>query len=366
MRKHQFRPRFEGLEDRLRAGGLLRRARRVQRRRRVLRRPVATLQHAAGRVAPGDTVVARAGDYTGFNLTRDGTASAPITFRAEPGARVTAPNSYTGRDGINLEGASWVVIEGFTVVNQSRAGIRSVTNDHVVIRGNTLDNNGVFGVITGFTDDALIENNVASRSGQQHGIYVSNSGDRPVIRSNTIWGNRQCGIHMNGDASMGGDGIISGAVVENNVIYDNGAGGGSAINGDGVRNSIFRNNLIYNTHASGISLYAIDGAGGSTGNLVVNNTVLVSATGRWAVNIQDGSTNNTVRNNVLYNYSSRGAIDVSADSLPGLVSDYNAVEDLFSRGGTFQSLAQWRSATGQDMNSITRHPRPVVREPVGG
>ena len=125
---------------------------------------------------------------------------------------------------------------------------------------------------------------------------------------------------------MGGDGIISGALVENNVIYDNGRGGGSAINGDGVQNSTFRNNLIYNAHASGISLYRIDGGGGSTGNLVVNNTILVAADGRWALNIHDGSTGNTVRNNILYNYHSfRGSISVSADSLPGLVSDYNVV-----------------------------------------
>ena len=67
------------------------------------------------------------------------------------------------------------------------------------------------------------------------------------------------------------------------MIYDNGRGGGSGINGDGVQNSVIRNNLIYNTHASGISLYRIDGGGGSSGNLVINNTVLVAGDGRWAL-----------------------------------------------------------------------------------
>jgi Protein of unknown function (DUF1565). len=134
-----------------------------------------------------------------------------------------------------------------------------------------------------------IENNVCTRSAQQHGIYVSNSGDNPVVRGNVCWGNFSCGIHMNGDASQGGDGIISGALVENNVLYNNGAGGGSGINCDGVQNSTIRNNLIYNTHASGISLYRIDGGGPSSGNLVVNNTVLVAADGRWALNVSDGA-----------------------------------------------------------------------------
>ena len=41
----------------------------------------------------------------------------------------------------------------------------------------------------------------------------------------------------------GADGIISGALVENNVIYNNGLGGGSGINCDGVQNSVIRNNL---------------------------------------------------------------------------------------------------------------------------
>ena len=221
-------------------------------------------------------------------------------------------------DGINLEGADYVTIDGFTVVGMPRTGIRSVLNHHVIIRNNSLDLNEKWGILTGFSDDLLIENNVATRSKVEHGIYVSNSGDRPVIRNNTIWGNRANGIHMNGDVSMGGDGIISGALVEGNVIYDNGVGGGSGINADGVQNSRFQNNLIYSAHASGLSLYRIDGGGGSSNNLVVNNTIVVATDGRWALNIQSGSTGNTVRNNILYSsHSFRGAIDVSADSLAG-------------------------------------------------
>jgi hypothetical protein len=38
------------------------------------------------------------------------------------------------------------------------------------------------------------------------------------------------------------------------VIYGNGEKGGSAINCDGVQDSLIRNNLLYGNHASGISL----------------------------------------------------------------------------------------------------------------
>src|SRR5207248_11326975 len=165
--------------------------------------------------------------------------------------------------------------------------------------------------------------------------------------------------HMNGDASLGGAGVITGALVEGNVIHDNGAGGGSGINGDGVQNSVIRNNLLYNNHASGISLYRIDGAAGSTNNVVANNTVVLASDARWALNIQNGSTGNAVFNNVLYdNNTAHGTFDISSDSLPGFTSDYNAVMSRFTTdgGNTVQSLAQWQANTGQDLHSVVATP----------
>ena len=321
--------------------------------------PWRTLQHAAGRVQPGDLVIVRAGRYAGFDLRTSGTQANPIEFRAETGVIIDVPNPVTPNHGINLEGASWIVIQGFTVTGMPRAGIRAVLNHHVTIRGNTMDANTYWGFLSGHSDDLLIENNEASRSQVEHGIYVSNSGDRPVIRRNHVWGNRANGIHMNGDLSQGGDGIISGALVEANVIHDNGAGGGSAINGDGVQGSRFQNNLTYGNHASGISLYQIDGGGPSTGNVVAHNTILQAADGRWAINITDGATGTTVLDNILYNaHTFRGSITISPDSRSGLISDYNVVVDRFSidDGNTRITLAQWRTNTGQDAHSFIAAP----------
>jgi parallel beta-helix repeat protein len=255
-----------------------------------------------------------------------------------------------------------MTVEGFQVDARTRAGIRAVLCEHVTIRGNRLDANGKWGILTGHCDDLLIEGNVASNSLVEHGIYVSNSGDRPVIRGNVVFGNFANGIHMNGDIGEGGDGIISDALVENNVLWDNGdgdgspnSGGGSGINCDGVRDSVIRNNLIFDTHASGISLYRIDGGGASTGNQVLHNTVLVADDGRWALNIRDASTGNTARNNVFYSaHSYRGAMSVDADSLSGFSSDRNAVEDRFTTddGDSVLTLAQWQGASGQDGTSL--------------
>jgi len=147
--------------------------------------------------------------------------------------------------------------------------------------------------------------------------------------------------------------------VAENVIYDNGRLGGAGINLDGVQDSRIENNLLYQNHATGIALFRGDGAEGSMRNVVVNNTIVNAADGRWAVTIANGSTHNTVQNNILYSeHSFRGGLDVDADSLLGLVSDYNGTENRFSIDGGDQilSLEQWRMTTGQDRNSHTSTP----------
>lgn len=318
----------------------------------------ATLQHAADTVGPGDTVYVADGTYTGFDLRVVATASDPVAFVAESPAVVIDQDNPVTSDGINVENAAYVTIDGFTVNERTRAGIRVAVSDHVTVRNCSCGDNGRWGIFTGFADDLLIENNETYGSVLEHGIYVSNSGDRPVIRGNHSHDNRANGIHMNGDESQGGDGTISDALVEDNVIHGNGVGGGSGINMDGVVGSVVRNNLLYDNHASGISLYKIDGATGSTGNLVVNNTIVNAADARWCVNITGGSTGNTVVNNILYNaHSFRGAITIDPASRAGFVSDYNSVMSRFSidGGDSVISLAAWQ-AEGYDANSFLAVP----------
>ena len=335
----------------------------------TIAQPWATLQHAAGELAPGDLLLIRGGNYAGMHLTTSGTAGNPITISGFDGetAVVDADNPTTD-DGINLEGASHVIVENLRVEGVTRAGIRAVLCEQVIIRDNELVDNGRWGVLTGFCDDLLIEGNIASGSLDEHGIYVSNSGDRPVIRGNVIFGNNANGIHMNGDVSLGGDGIISEALVEDNIIFENGDAGGSGINCDGVQDSLIRNNLVHSTHASGISLYRIDGGGPSSNNRILNNTVLVASDGRWALNIQDGSTGNQVFNNVLYSdHSFRGSIDIDPAALTGFESDHNLVMERFTLdgGNSVLDLAEWRNQTGQDTNSAVAAPAAIFVDPAG-
>jgi hypothetical protein len=329
--------------------------------------PWATLQHAADTVAAGDTVVVAGGDYAGFDLRTSGASGSPIRCLADPGVTVVTRNPVT-TDGINLEGASWVEIAGFTVDGMPRNGIRAVLGHHVTIRNNRAFDNFERGIFTGFVDDLLIEDNETAGAIDEHGIYVSNSGDRPVIRGNLSYGNNGAGIHMNGDASAGGDGVISDALVEGNLIFDNGASGGSGINCDGVQDSTIRNNLIVGNHATGIALYRIDGGAPSTNNLVVNNTIVQAADGRWGITIRDGSAGNTLRNNiVLSRHSFRGGLDVevATGSHVNLVSDHNAWIDRFTPDGgdTIFDLATWQATYGHDGNSFVSTEAALFVDP---
>src|SRR5262249_5673240 len=156
----------------------------------------ATMPHAADQVAAGDTVHVLDGSYQGFYLTRSGASGAPITFKAEGSAVQITQDNPTTPDGINLEGASWVVVDGFVVNGRTRPGIRAVTASHVTVRNCSLGYNGRWGILTGFVDDFLAENNEAHHSVAEHGIYVSNSCVRPIVRGNHVHDNHANGLHL--------------------------------------------------------------------------------------------------------------------------------------------------------------------------
>ena len=328
--------------------------------------PWATLQKASNSVKAGDTVIVRAGSYAGFVVNWDfdnghGTAAAPITFEADPGAAAGSViiNSRDNKtpDGIDVEpgttGANYLVIQGFTITNTggsiTRAGIRMEQGTGAIIRNNNVNGMGTWGIFSSFAQNILIENNVTSNSGTQHGIYVSNSADNPIVRYNLSYGNGDGGLQINSDASQGGDGIITGAQVYDNIFHDN---KGSGINLDGVQNSLFDNNLIYNNHAYGIAFFQDTAAGPAKNNVAVNNTIIGASDSRYAISVKNGSTGNTIFNNILLNANTaHGSYNNDGTSL---ISDYNVVGNIFSTtdGASTTNLAGWRSATGQDAHSF--------------
>lgn len=324
--------------------------------------PYQTLQFAANHVKPGDEVIVEPGTYAGFELTKSGTATNRIVFHAEPGVTIDTPGP-TGDD-IDLEGASFITIEGFTTIHADRAGIRSVTNQGVIIQNNDADQNTMWGIFTAYSDYVIIQNNVTSRSVDEHGIYVSHATLDPQILNNTVWGNNVNGIHINSGVNQS----IVGALVEGNLIYDNGRSGGSGISCDGLENSTIENNLLYDNHFFGISLYHVTSTLPAMNNLVQNNTVVMAADGFYALNIRNGSINNTVRDNIFT------SMLMDADSIPGYQANDNAI--VVPAGGTLYlsansdntrlTLPGWQQATGQDANSLVVTPDQVFQDYADG
>jgi len=322
-----------------------------------------TIQYAAVNVVAGDSVLVENGTYAGFDV-RDvnGTLENPIVFKGMGDNVLINQSGPIRDDGINIENADYIIIDGFMVndIPGSGNGIRLVLADNCIVRHCICDNNAERGIFTGFTDDIIIEHNVCSNSIAEHGIYVSNSSDRPIIRYNECYGNNYIGIHMNADASLGGDGIISDAMVYGNIIYDNNLAAG--INMDGLENPVIFNNLIYNNHfAQGIALFQQDGAIVTSGAKIYNNTIIVPSDGRWGILVKDGGNVNTeIYNNIIINqHAWRGCIAV--ENTAQFASDYNILNDKVGDmgDGSTISLNAWQ-ALGFDGNSLLADALPSI------
>ena len=323
------------------------------------RQEFSTIQAAVKRARAGDTVVVFPGDYAGFRVSRSGTAKRRITVSGRPGTRITSSERRSD-DGIYLRRASFVTIRGFEIVaNEMRHGIGAHdARANRPMRGLEILDNVVVGAWTSgiymsHVADSLIAGNTSSGAQEEHGIYLANAGsDNTVLRGNTCYGNAINGIHFNGDARYGGDGVHTGLVVDGNVLFDNGANGFDA---DGVRSSSFVNNVVYDNGRHGLRVFAIDAAAGPADLLIANNTFVDNR--GWAIKLTQDDGGHTIFNNIML--SSAGSLAVDSD----LVADYN-VGTTYSLDGeaTVIDLAAWRAA-GHGANSFRASRKKLFTKP---
>jgi parallel beta-helix repeat protein len=344
-------------------------------------RPVRTLQRAKKLLKAGDTVLIADGEYPGgVNQNVDGAPGMPITYKAiNPGRVILRGDQTTLGDVFTVRDANWVVVDGLTFQDGGRVGIFVANSNNVVVRNCFAFRNGVTGIFSGYSDDLLIENNESAFTVEQHGIYVSNSGDRPVVRYNVSHDNGRCGIQLNGDGKQlkpplgtRGDGIIESAVVDSNIIYNNGEEGGAGINLFSVRDSKISNNLIFNNVAGGISLFNDNNKynlqWGSKNNLIVSNTIYFRRLeGRWCISLTNGCTDNVIANNILSG-GARGAYQY--DDTSSFESDHNLIYSaksayaaVYTVTGKMQTATEYQNKTGNDTHSVYADPKFV--DPAG-
>ncbi len=362
--------------------------------------PFATFQNAIKSLHPGDTLDAEPGTYAGLIAGWDtvpatsgdpygyiqGTAGSPVTIQADPtapaGSVVINSRDNKTRWGIDLEpGCNYVTISGITIkdtggitdASDRGGGIKATgTNDTI----NQCDVASIvygFGLFADNANNIVMSDNTITKVGSQgngnygHGIYISGSTSGAKLIGNLIYNNDLTGIHINGDASEGGLGLVTNALIENNVIYNNGQ---NAINADGIQSSLIENNLIYNYQSYGICLYRIDASAGSINNVIVNNTIDsgVSSTTDGAIRILDASTGNTILNNILLDGTSI-AFRISSNSVQGTVSNHNVVpasaEIQSDDTGNLETFATWQASTSQDKNSFSATPAQLFVNPTG-
>lgn len=334
--------------------------------------PWATLQKGVDTIANGDTVLVTPGTYAGCRIRYGAAAGSPKTLTAQtagtvlintPGALCRRPsNIEIISDDFGATPTPYWIIEGLEVVNSPKWGIDGIAPVNITVRNNVAHNNGTSanctGIHLGACDGALVENNI-SYSNAEHGIYTCNSADNGVVRGNTLYSNGSMGHHMNGDAAQGGDGIMTGWLVEKNKSYNNGTQG---FDGDGVEYTTWKNNLAYDNGSKGIHLCVVNGKVNPRYDKVYNNTLITKVGAYYCLTfykgnkVKIGGNNNSAMNNILYNYdinnSMRGSIMYVSAWMSTFTSDYNVTVNRFAvdDNKTKYTLAQWQ-ALGKDVHS---------------
>ncbi|HEU4603397.1 MAG TPA: right-handed parallel beta-helix repeat-containing protein [Steroidobacteraceae bacterium] len=327
-------------------------------------RPLSSIQKAVDRARAGDVVHVMAGQYPGFEVWQSGTSQFPITIKAEGNVRLSNPAGY----GIYIHNASHLVIDGFTIDHTGLKGIaaRDATPDepmrNIVIRNNTIVETQEEGLYLSEVSESLIENNTIRDVGLAriettgHGIYLANAGSKnTVIRRNTIegphnvWGQA---IHLNGDESVGGDGLIARVTIESNRI----SGFNNGLSLDGVQDTDIRNNVIIDTHHHGIRGFCIDGAAGPANLRIVNNTI--RAPHGNAIKLTQEAATSIIFNNILV--GGEGATSLErTDKLAANLTQF-AVSTDFKPDAVAQKigLAEFASviAPARDFTDAVRRP----------
>lgn len=148
--------------------------------------PWRTILHASKALAPGDTLYARGGTYTGqggynWATTASGSASAPIVFAAYPGETAVFDGQWRIGNGLILADVGHVTVRGLTFTRYDDqwggAPLLLLRAHDITIERSTFVDNG-------------------KTSQQDHHIYVNSGTRNVVIRNNFMSGTPGAAVHI--------------------------------------------------------------------------------------------------------------------------------------------------------------------------
>lgn len=357
------------------------------------------IQTAVDAAVPGDLVIVLPGRYAGVAVEdRGGADGAYIHIHGwgEPGQvvvdRVADPTKDWLRHLFYFINTHHFMISNISFTGAERgagvffSGYFSVSgtfSHHMIVSRVYAHDNFSWGMHTTAASQVLVQDSVFTNSADEHGLYVSGSGDDVVIRRNVFQGNNAAGVQVNPDpqtatmelfywlqnttgetcgwteddveftgpaewhdlkrcidqqglddfGSYIEDGISQNFIIEANIITGNGAAGGAGINLAALHDSIIRNNLIYGNDAAGIACwdnaYAEEKTLASSGYgcqnvLIANNTIVDETGSRGALILNNDARDMRVFNNIIVR-DRYDAYEVTSNSGGGLRSGGNYI-----------------------------------------
>jgi nitrous oxidase accessory protein NosD len=313
-------------------------------------------------------------------LTVDLGGPNPGTRDVEAGAR-----SF----GFDVTGRSHVVVDGFQVSGHNTSGIRVRASANVAIRNNAVSNARSFGILAEGTAAPLVPTTDVELSGNE--AFGNGDGGlrlRTGVSAASVLGNvSHHNLHHGLLVTETTDSRIAG-----NEFFRNARPGGVSTTGllldPGSRRIQVERNLARNNQDSGFQV-----SGGTLGGVLVRNqdvvlvrnisfgngdhgfdnresdrTLLVSNTAYGNVNdgfsVEGNAANVTLANNIGANNGGNDLF-VSADSTSGFSANYDvwwnvgtiASPEIEFAGVAYQSVIDFRAATGHEQNGSSLDPR---------
>lgn len=367
-----------------------------------------SIQAAMDSALPGDLVIIMPGRYRGVQVEETGGedgAYIHLLGWGEPGSVIVDsaadPDVSYLRHHFYFVDAHHYIVQNIAFENADRGaglfftGYFSGTghfSHHIIVMDVYSHDNGKWGLHTTSTSYMVIQDSIFTNSVEEHGAYISGSGDHMLIRRSVFQGNAASGLQVNADPQSATselyhwltnstsdtcgwsevdveftgsatwddlkacydvqglpdlgefieDGISEELIIEQNIMTGNGEVGAAGINLASVRNSTVRNNLIYGNFAAGIACwdnaYAEDKGlaesdFGCQNVSILNNTIVDETGGRGALIMTQDARDMRVKNNIIVR-DRFDAYEIAGRSGEGLISGNNyysalSIEDSF-------------------------------------